>query len=63
MFDKRIVVGFHSLADMHGSRFPLFDYDHKRRRRGAGGLKTPKLGRNPFHSGKYSERTIGNSEQ
>ena len=36
-------------------------YDHKRRRRGAGGLQPLKLGRNPFHSGKFSERTIGNS--
>ena len=29
---------------------------------GAGGLKpSPKLGRNPFHSSKISERTIENS--
>ena len=33
---------------------------HKLRRRGAEGCSSPKLGRNPFHSGKYSERTIGN---
>ena len=34
--------------------------NHTRRKRG-GGLLPPKLGRNPFHSGKFSERTIGNS--
>ena len=26
-----------------------------------GGLQPPKLGRNPFYSGKFSQRTIGNS--
>ena len=25
------------------------------------GLQPPKLGSNPFHSGEFSERTIGNS--
>ena len=28
-----------------------------------GELKPPKLGRNPFHSGKLSERTTGNSHR
>ena len=35
-------------------------YNHKRGRRGAGGCGPSKLGRNPFHSGKFSKRTIGN---
>ena len=28
---------------------------------GGRGLQPPKLARNPFHLGKFSERTIGNS--
>ena len=35
------------------------EYIHKRRR--AGGCSPPKMGRNPFHSGKFTVRTIGNS--
>ena len=34
--------------------------NHKRRRRGTWGLQPPKLDINPFHPGKFSERTIGN---
>jgi len=39
----------------------LCTYAYKRRIWGQRGLQPPKLGRNPFHSGKFSERTIGNS--
>ena len=34
---------------------------HGRRRRGGRGLQPPQLSRNPFYSGKFSERTIRNS--
>ena len=30
---------------------------------GLGGLQPPKLGSNPFHSGKFSERTVGISDR
>jgi len=34
--------------------------NHKRRRRGGRGAIAPKLGRNLFDSGNFSERAIGN---
>ena len=50
--------------DIH-IRIQLFNnkaiYTHKCRRQGAGDYSSIKLGRNPFYSGKCSERTIGNS--
>jgi len=40
---------------------PPLHYRHKHRRRGQGGCSPPKLGRNPCHWGKVSERRLGNS--
>ena len=56
---------FYFTLKLHFKSFlaPSFFINHKRRMRWTWALQPPQLGKNPFHSGRFSKRTIGNSDR